>query len=45
MNQMIVAADAEGPVLACAQGLSLWGGVDPKTGTILDGHHDSFLAS
>ena len=40
MNQMIVAADAEGPVLACAQGLSLWGGVDPETGTILDAHHD-----
>ena len=27
------------PVLACDEGLSFWGGVDPDTGAIIDGHH------
>ena len=27
------------PVLACEEGLSFWGGVDPDTGAIIDAHH------
>ena len=27
------------PVLACDEGLSFWGGVDPDTGAIIDAHH------
>lgn len=30
---------ATGPVLALAEPLSLWGGSDPHTGRIIDGHH------
>ena len=30
---------AEGPVLAMAEGLSFWGGVDPATGAVIDVHH------
>lgn len=40
MSILIVDADAEGPILTCQQGLSLWGGVDPKTGIVIDAHHD-----
>jgi hypothetical protein len=39
MGQIIVPADAAGPVLRCDEGLSFWGGVDPDTGTIIDAHH------
>lgn len=39
MAHLIVAAEVEGPVLACAEGLSFWGGVDPASGTIIDAHH------
>lgn len=39
MLQLIVAADAEGPVLPLGEGLSFWGGVDPATGRIIDTHH------
>lgn len=35
----LVEGDAAGKVLACAQGLSFWGGVDPDTGKIIDAHH------
>ncbi|GAB5412792.1 MAG: aconitase X [Congregibacter sp.] len=37
--QLIVAADASGAVVHCAQGLSFWGGVDPDSGAIIDAHH------
>ncbi len=30
---------AEGQVLACAEPLSFWGGVDPATGRVIDIHH------
>ena len=30
---------AEGPVLAMAEGLSFWGGVDPETARVIDAHH------
>ena len=39
MSSLIVQADAEGPLLACTEGLSFWGGVDPKHGTIVDVYH------
>lgn len=39
MAQLAVAADVEGPVLVCTEGLSFWGGVDPVSGRIIDAHH------
>ena len=39
MTQIIVPAVAEGAVLASAEGLSLWGGVDPASGMVIDAHH------
>lgn len=35
----ILAGTAEGPIVALSEGLSLWGGVDPATGRIIDVHH------
>ncbi len=40
MAKLIVPAEADGPILASAEGLSFWGGVDPKTGTIIDAFHE-----
>ena len=39
MARLIVPATVEGPVIACTEGLSFWGGVDTATGTIADPHH------
>lgn len=39
MQRLIVPAAAEGPVLVCSEGLSFWGGVDARTGVIIDAHH------
>lgn len=39
MPDLIVAAEVDGPILLCEEGLSVWGGVDPKTGRIIDAHH------
>lgn len=39
MAQIIVDAAAEGPVMASAEGLSFWGGVDAATGMVIDAHH------
>lgn len=39
MSLIVVAAQAEGPVLASPEGLSFWGGVDPATGAVIDAHH------
>ncbi|PVA10347.1 hypothetical protein DC366_08895 [Pelagivirga sediminicola] len=41
MAQIIVPAEAAGPVLALPEGLSFWGGIDPATGTVIDAHHPS----
>lgn len=38
-DRLILAGRVEAPVLACAEGLSFWGGVDPGTGRIIDAHH------
>ena len=35
----LITGDAQGPVLACTQGLSFWGGVDPATARVIDAHH------
>lgn len=42
---VFVQTNARGGVLACQQGLSFWGGVDPDTGTIIDVHHPDHGAS
>ncbi len=47
MPEVIVKAEAEGPILLCEEGLSVWGGVDSVTGRIIDTHHPqhgAFLA-
>jgi predicted aconitase with swiveling domain len=36
----IVRGAAAGSVLLCARPISLWGGVDPGSGTIIDRRHD-----
>jgi hypothetical protein len=38
-NRQIVAGEAEGEVLAFAEGISFWGGIDPDSGRIIDIHH------
>lgn len=45
MDQVIVSRDCRGSILACAQGLSFWGGVDAQTGVIQDAHHPQHGAS
>ncbi|GAB4291105.1 MAG: aconitase X [Roseovarius sp.] len=42
---MLVAGTARGSILACAEGLSFWGGVDPDSGRIIDAHHPDHAAS
>lgn len=37
--QSIQSGLAKGPILATAEALSFWGGVDPATGRIIDVHH------
>ncbi|MBW6417812.1 aconitase X [Celeribacter sp. PS-C1] len=39
MPDLIVEAKVKAPVLLCEEGLSVWGGVDPATGEIIDAHH------
>jgi predicted aconitase with swiveling domain len=39
-GQMIVFGTARGRVVLSQVPISLWGGVDPKTGTIIDRRHD-----
>ncbi|WP_372802840.1 cis-3-hydroxy-L-proline dehydratase [Paracoccus seriniphilus] len=45
MAQLIVSSTCQGPILSCAEGLSLWGGVDPATGRIIDAHHPQYGSS
>ncbi len=37
--RVFVAGEAEGEVLRLAEPLSLWGGLNPSTGEIIDRHH------
>ncbi|MFD0859096.1 cis-3-hydroxy-L-proline dehydratase [Roseovarius aquimarinus] len=39
MGRIIAEAKARGPILASAEGLSFWGGVDAATGCVIDAHH------
>jgi predicted aconitase/predicted aconitase with swiveling domain len=39
IGQAIITGQASGSVLACEEGLSFWGGVDPLTGIVIDAHH------
>jgi predicted aconitase/predicted aconitase with swiveling domain len=39
VGQSIISGLASGAVLACGEGLSFWGGVDPVTGIVIDTHH------
>lgn len=39
IGRILLGGDATGEILACEDGLSFWGGVDPATGTIIDIHH------
>lgn len=39
MARRITAGTAKAPILALAEGLSFWGGVDPATGRLIDAHH------
>ena len=36
---VLIAGDAKGEVLALSHPISFWGGVDPKTGNIIDARH------
>jgi cis-L-3-hydroxyproline dehydratase len=45
MAEIIVPAEASGPILALPEGLSFWGGIDPASGTVIDAHHPSCGAS
>jgi cis-L-3-hydroxyproline dehydratase len=38
-GQSIIAGAAHGAVLACHEGVSFWGGVDPLSGLVIDAHH------
>lgn len=40
IGRPIVPGEATGTVLRSARAISLWGGVDPQTGEIIDPHHD-----
>lgn len=44
-GRIIVEGAAAGEILACAEGLSFWGGVDPESGRIIDVHHPDAGAS
>ena len=38
-GQPLVAGSASGRALTTAEPISLWGGLDPATGTVIDRHH------
>ncbi|MFY0544152.1 aconitase X swivel domain-containing protein [Brevibacillus sp. H7] len=38
-KRVVVPGQGSGPVLATTVPLSFWGGLDPRTGTIVDRHH------
>lgn len=39
MATIIAPASVQAPILVCEDGLSVWGGVDAATGSIVDAHH------
>ena len=36
---VVVAGEAEGPVVVLDEPLSFWGGLDPESGRVIDAHH------
>ena len=38
-GRTLVAGEAMGELLSATVGLSFWGGVDPRTGVVIDQHH------
>ena len=38
-SQVLVAGEGNGPVLVLSEPLSLWGGLEPRTGKIIDQRH------
>lgn len=44
-GRLLLPGHASGDILAFAEGLSFWGGVDPDTGRIIDVHHPNHGAS
>ena len=44
-GRVLAAGEGEGPLLRLEQPISLWGGVDPVSGTIADPRHANFGAS
>ena len=42
MATSIVTAQVQGPILVCEEGLSVWGGVHPSSGRIVDAHHPQY---
>jgi len=42
VGRPIIPGEARGPVLLSENSLSLWGGIDPKTGEIIDHRHDRY---
>ncbi|WP_062226969.1 cis-3-hydroxy-L-proline dehydratase [Aureimonas frigidaquae] len=41
----VISGSAQGPVLALAEPISFWGGIDPRSGRIIDVHHPQHGAS
>jgi uncharacterized protein len=44
-GELILGPATSGPLLRLAEPVSFWGGVDEKTGRIIDGHHPQFQVS
>lgn len=42
VGRPIVSGEVRGSVLLSERSLSLWGGIDPKTGQIIDNRHDRY---
>jgi predicted aconitase with swiveling domain len=45
ISRVLIEGQAEGPVLKLDADISLWGGVDPQTGTIIDARHPQYRQS
>lgn len=44
-SKVLIEGQAQGPVLKLGADISLWGGVDPRTGTIIDARHPQYRQS
>ena len=44
-GRALVSGTAEGPTIVLEEPLSFWGGVDPRTGLVIDPHHPQHGAS